>query len=619
MKTKFNNSLSLRVFLLVAVLILATRLFTPNWNEQNCLAIISWDVFGYYLYLPAWFIHHDLGINDFSWAQQVLTTYNPTIGFYQAYMGPAGDYVMKYPMGLSILYFPFFIIGHIAAHLFGHSPDGFTVPYQFSLAFGGVVYTIIGLWFFRKVLLHFFSDRVSALTFLIIVLGTNYFELTAFDGAMPHNYLFTIYAVIVWLTIRWHSDPKFKYAVPLGLLCGLSVLVRPTAGVIVLVPLLWGLWGKTGGREKLLKIGKNPGQVLTMVLLLIMVAGLQLLYWKIHAGSWFYYSYEKGEELEWIAPYLWEVLFSYKKGWLVYTPVMVFAILGFITMAKKYRPVFIAFLLFFIVNLLTVASWPTWWYGGSFGQRAMMESYLLLSIPLGVFITWSLERNNPFKWPVVIVLILLTGFSLFQTWQYRHGIIDASRMTKSYYWRIFGKTSVTDRDKMYLEPVGKNEDREGLPHSDKFTAKTLAYFDFENDDPANSSVYYAGIAHSGKYSMRLNKTNEFSPGIKIPYDQLSQQDFAWVQACGFIYFTCKPEEVGVALVVTCMQQGAAYKYRLISLDKENLKPNEWNQVCMDYMVPYLEDPTDVVQAYFWCRGEKEVLVDDIGIKVFEFP
>ncbi len=545
-------------------------------------------------------------------------------------MGPAGDFVMKYPMGLSILYSPLFFTGHLFAQVFGYPADGFSLPYQVSIALGGVLYTFIGLWFFRKALLHFFSDPVAAGTILVVVLGTNYFELTTLDNAMPHNYLFTVFAIILYLTIKWHENPKFRYAVPLGILCGMSILIRPTSGIIMLAPLLWGLWGKSGFAKKMELIGRNYRQVLSMIILVAILIGFQLLYWKLHAGTWLYYSYEKGEALEWIAPYLSEVLFSYRKGWLIYTPVMIFAILGFIPMAIQFfslkendqkplwRKGFILFFLIFTVHLLIVASWPTWWYGGSFGQRTMMEYYVVLSIPLGAFISCIAGWKRYIRGVVFTILILFIGFNLFQTWQYTHGIIDASRMTKSYYWRTFGKTSVSDRDKMYLVPVGKNEDREGLPVSDQFTAKMLARYDFEDADPANTQDFCMDTARSGKYSMHLNKTNEFSPGIKIPYNQLSQQDFAWVQACGFIYFTCKPEEVGVALVVTCMQKGAAYKYRLISLDKENLKPNEWNQVCMDYMAPYLEDPTDVVQAYFWCRGEKEVLVDDIEIKLFEF-
>lgn len=618
MKKSFLNPYSLYIFIILAGIILFSRLITPTWNNHNCLAIISWDVFGYYLYLPAYFIHHDLGIKNFAWVQQILDTYNPTIGFYQAYLGPAGNYVMKYPMGLAILFSPFFILGHLMAHVFGYSPDGFTLPYQISIAIGSIIYAITGLWFLRKILLHFFPDVTAAVTMLIIVLGTNYYELTAFDGAMPHNYLFTIYAMIVWFTILWHANPKWKYAIAIGSLCGLAILVRPTAGVIILVPLLWGIMGKAGWRQKISLVAKNYGQVLFMIVLLFLVIGLQLLYWKIQTGSWLYYSYEKGEKLEWIAPYLWKVLFSYKKGWLVYTPVMIFAILGFIPLLVRFRSVFPAVFLFFIVNLLVVASWPTWWYGGSFGQRAVMESYLLLALPLGAFLQWTLNRKIIFKVVMLIFMLLFTGFNLFQTWQYTHYIIDPSQMTKGYYWVVFGKTSVTDHDRLYLEPSGKYEDREYLPHTDKFTARVLARHDFEKPDPGQSALYCRDTANTGQFSFRLTKQNAFSPGIGIPYNELSKKEFAWIQACGYVYFTCKPEEVMCALVVTCNQGGAAYKYRLVPLEKENLKPFTWNKVCIDYRTPYLEDLSQPVQAYFWYRGDKQALVDDLEIKLFEF-
>ena len=61
----------------------------------------------------------------------------------------------------------------------------------------------------------------------------------------------------------------------------------------------------------------------------------------------------------------------------------------------------------------------------------------------------------------------------------------------------------------------------------------------------------------------------------------------------------------------------AFKYRLLELEKQNLKPGIWNEVTMDYLTPFFEDKNDPVQAYFWYRGQKEILVDDFEIMVFE--
>lgn len=617
MKISNRNQISIAIFCLLSLVIIFNRMLLPRFNTQNILSIISWDVFGYYLYLPAAFIHHDLGIKNFAWVKEILDTYHPTIGFYQAYLGPVGDYVMKYPMGMAIMYAPFYFFGQVLAHFTTYSHDGFTLPYQLSIAIGGLVYTVIGLWFLRKILLHFFTDGVVAITLFLLVAGTNYFQLTAFDGAMPHNYLFTLFALIVWFTIRWHERPQWKYAIFLGLICGLATLVRPTAIIIVLVPLLWGVSTGAGWRKKISFTVSHLQQVLVAMAAMALVIGLQMLYWKIYSGTWFYYSYEKGEKLEFIAPYLQKVLVSYKKGWLVYTPLMIFALLGFWPLALKYRSVFVAVFVFFTAHLLIVASWPTWWYGGSFGQRTMMESYVLLSLPLAAFVQWVSNKNAIFRGTVFTTFFLFVALNLFQTWQYMNFVLDPSRMTKAYYWAVFGKTGVDNVDRLYLEPTDINNEREYLPDPENYTSNVLATYNFENPDTAKPEYFCRDTSYSGTYSLRMSKKLEFSPGINLPYKDISKKDFAWIRASARVYFTCKPEEAACGLVITCNKNGAAYKYRLLELEKANLEPGVWNQVAMDYMIPFFDDKNNTVQVYFWYRGNKELLVDDFEIRLFE--
>ncbi|MFZ4563556.1 MAG: hypothetical protein ACOYNU_09290 [Bacteroidales bacterium] len=615
MKNSSKQRISLAIFCLLALVIIFNRLLFNRFDTHNIFAILSWDVFGYYLYLPATFIHHDLGIRNFGWLQQVMDTYNPTIGFYQAYMGPAGEYVMKYPVGMALMYSPFFLIGHVAAHLTGYSPDGFTLPYQLSIAIGGLVYTAIGLWFLRKILLHFFTDGVVAITMVLIVAGTNYFQLTAFDGSMPHNYLFTLFAVIVWLTIRWHENPRWSYAIMLGLGFGLVALVRPTAIIIVLVTILWGLWDGDSWRKKITLVIRHWAQVLAMAVAAILVVSLQMIYWKLHAGSWIYYSYEVG--LEWIAPYLQKVLFSYRKGWLLYTPLMIFALAGFISLFRKNRSIFLAVFVFFIIHLVIIASWPIWWYGGSFSQRTMMESYALLAFPMGALVQWILKQRAGLRFSFLTLFALLVFLNLFQTWQYMNYVLDPSRMTKAYYWATFGKTHVSAREQLFLEPSDLNSEREFLSDTAGYTPKVIVFYDFEQPDQANPGNFCRDTAYAGSYSLRMSRKMEFSPGINAPYGELTKKDFAWIRASAWIYFTCKPEEAACGLVITCNRNGKAYKYRQLELEKANLKTGMWNRVTVDYMTPYFDDKTNTLQAYFWCRGDKEILVDNFEIRLFE--
>jgi hypothetical protein len=84
-----------------------------------------------------------------------------------------------------------------------------------------------------------------------------------------------------------------------------------------------------------------------------------------------------------------------------------------------------------------VFSWWSWWYGGGFGQRALIESYTLLALPMTAFITWALEK----KWFLYLPFYLLAGWfiflNIFQTRQYYWGSIHWEGMTREAYWDSF--------------------------------------------------------------------------------------------------------------------------------------------------------------------------------------
>ena len=110
--------ISLYVTLALWGLLAASLLTRPPRN------ILSWDTFGYHLYLPAIFIHADPGIRDVEWVERAVTTYGSTGTLYQISQLPDGRWVNKYPMGMAVLWSPFFLAGHAVAH-FTHAPGVF--------------------------------------------------------------------------------------------------------------------------------------------------------------------------------------------------------------------------------------------------------------------------------------------------------------------------------------------------------------------------------------------------------------------------------------------------------------------------------------------------------------
>lgn len=582
--------------------------------------ILSWDVFGYYLYLPATFIYHDLRLNDMGWVQQIIDQYQTTSTFYQANPLPAGGWVMKYSMGMAVLNAPAFFAAHVFSLMSGYKADGFSLPYQYAWAFSGLVYTAIGIYFLRKVLLEFFNETLSSFLLVIIVIGTNYFQLTAFDGYLSHNYLFTLYTLIVWYTIRWHQQQRLKYALILGFAMGLAVLVRPSELVCLLIPLLWGIYDRESVKQKLELIRKYPWQIL-LVAIMAFVAGFpQLAYWKYITGQWLYYSYNNaGEGFDFSHPYIREVLFSFRKGWLIYTPVMGFALAGFYSLFRKNKPVFYVILVYFLVNLFIVSSWTCWWYaGGSYSQRALLSSYVLLAIPMGYLISQVQKWNRYAFWLLVCSITLLLVLNVFQTWQWAHGVIDRTRMTKAYYIAVFGKTTCSESDRSLLLIERPTDAVEHLQNESDYSKRNASFMDFENaNEPGlvlNSDTVFAG-----KYSLTLNEQHPFSPAFEMAYTQITAKDHAWLRAEVMVFPMIVPDENTASLVITFQHKGEPYNYRAasISLKEYTMKPGEWNKMRVDYLTPEVRSKDDTVKIYFWLQGKTPVLIDNLKVEIFD--
>jgi len=605
-----KNPLLKAVLLVIVLFIIINNLiFFPS-------NILCWDVFGYYLYLPFKFIYHDIGINDESIVHSILEQYNNSGTFYQAVRLPDGNHVMKYTMGLSILYSPFFFIGHIIAKLSGFAADGFSVPYQYSIFFGGIIYSIMAILVLSRVLIRFFSERITAIVLIIVVFSTNYILHITMVGqnANSHNHLFLAYSLILWLTILWHESHNLKHMILLAIVCGLSILSRPSEIVCLAIPLLWGITDRKTFIQKIQILLRNYYQVLIFIAILAIIGSFQFIYWKIQTGKFLYYSYggNSGEGLEFFSPYLFKVLFSFRKGWLIYTPVMLFAIIGFIPMFRKNRVMFLALLIYFIFNLYTVSCWSTWWYAQSFSQRALIPSYALMAIPLGYFLIWLLEQKKALKTAGMVVLACLFLLNIFQTIQYANGTLNGDRMTRAYYFAVFGKLKSPEEDKKLLMVNRSFDTTELLANEADYTSRKLKELDFEATDTIVSIP-----AYSGSSSFQLDSANIYTPAIESTYEQLTKKDHAWIKVTAFVFPTEDFNQNPFSLVMHFNHKDYPYKYKAFDSEDMNLQINQWNKVTYFYLTPEVRKLYDNLKVYFWNRGTSKVYIDDWQVEVLE--
>lgn len=598
---------SIFITALLAILIVVFRFITLPEN------IFTWDVFGYYLYLPSEFIFHDISFSSLDWVKQLNEQYDCSGTLYQLVKSSNDSVAIKYTMGLSFVYAPFFFIGYFIANITGFPIDGLSAPFQYSIIIGGLIWIITGLFIFRKVLLNFFSDKITSIVLLIIVIGTNFFHLAAIDGTLlSQNILFTLFSILLWSTIKWHKNPKIKYAVIIGLTTGLITLIRPSAVICFIIPLLWNIYDYNSLKEKLIIIKNNFSHLAILILCGLLVVSPQLIYWKLTTGQLFFNSYpNSGEGLDLFAPYTAKFLFSFRKGWFIYTPVMMFSIIGFYNLYKHNKKIFYPLLLFFIFSLWIISSWSCWWYaGGSFSARSMIPVYSVLSFPLGYFIEDIFKKRNFLKnsfWAIICFLIIL---NLFQSWQFNKGIIKKEQMTRDYYFAVFGKTKI-DKDYEKLLLVERSvESTEQLKNEERFHKNVLGFWDFEENK------YHDTISFSKKGSLKMNKQISFSPAINIKYKDLTKNYYAWIRAKVNVYIPESYTEAMPVLVITFQHKKKNYKYKTKTFEKDIIK-GKWNNLSIDYLTPEVRSKEDNLMVYVWHRGKSDIYIDDFMVEIFE--
>lgn len=592
----------LAFWLSAALLVGASFFYYPKWQQPDTEATISWDVSGYYLYLPALFIYHDWKKVQFF--DSTTQKYHMGPGMGQVFKHePSGNYVMKYASGQALQYLPWFTAAHLLARPLGYPADGFSRPYQAAITWGSLLVALLGLWITRLNLLRYFSDRAVAIALLCLAFGTNYLNYTAFDGAMTHNWLFTVYSLLVFSTIRFYERPSFGWAAAIGLWIGWAVLTRPTEVVALVIPLLWGIGSWTALRERLLFFQKQLPKIALAAVVAALVAAIQPLYWHSVSGEWLVYSYGD-QSFSWLRPHLTEVLFSARAGWLIYSPMMIFAVLGFAQLRRRQPAIFPGLLTFCLLFLYITAAWDIWWYGGSLGMRALVQSYALWIFPLAAFAEWVTERTWR-QWAFPLLAGLFIYCNLWWTHQAHRGdgLFVAEQMTKPFLLRVLGHWHL---DREWLKLLDTKEEFRG---SDRGKVESVLVKDFESDSLSITSERPL----QGAKSLILNKDHQFSPEYPVPLEHTD----GWLRAT--VSFQCDPKEWEfwkmTQFIVRFYDGDKKIKERMIRLQRHVDGP-ESKTIFFDTQLP--KQFFDRTTVFFWnADGDKTIRLDDLRVEWFK--
>lgn len=368
------------------------------------------------------------------------------------YLSPSGKAVNKYPVGVAVHQLPFYLVAQMVANnTKGVETNGYSEPYQYAIIISTFFWILIGLILLRATLRQYYSDGVVATTLLAIALGTNLYYYNAFFPGMSHPYAFFHFSSILYLTDKLYRGYKRKYILLLGLMLGLATITRPTNLLAALIPVLWGVYSIPTLINKVKNNlnAKRIGHLLGGGAIFVLVALIQLSYWKYATGSWVYFSYHD-EGFVWSEPAIIKGLFSFRKGWFVYTPLALFMVAGLILFYKKHKHQYLSISIFLILFIYVTFSWWNWWYGGGFGARGMIDTYALLSLPFAAMVSYVSKQKVVFRIAGAAVLVFFITLNMFQSFQLSENVLAYDSMTKEYYFRTFFKSKRPEGVEQYL-------------------------------------------------------------------------------------------------------------------------------------------------------------------------
>ncbi len=426
-----NKQLNRFIYILAAVVLLFMFKYRfGGENGEEYKRVINGDGKGYYAYLPAVFIYHDLTFSFFDKDPEKFGyQYSNTF-----LLNHDKKNLNKYTCGEAILLIPFFLLAVAYSWFMGLPIDGYNGAFHIFVALGNLFYFVLGLIVTKKVLQWYRLSNMSiALSLLALTLGSNILNYVVNESSMSHVFSFFTIALNVYLAKRFFEYRSFRVLLLGGLTLGLIVLIRPINGMVVFAyPFL-------AGEKDFFKIVKEQFRdFLWAGLAACLVIFIQLLIWKIELGHFLVYGYKNEGFYFNQAPPIGDYLFSFKRGAFIYSPVLFLSFIGLWNMRHEKRAT-LWFCFFLLLVVYVHASWWSWYYGDGFGERPLTDFYVFFALA----IAWAFDRAGKKILRYVLLPVLVIFVFLHQVFMYQYikGIIHPYSMDFERFAYVFMRTS----------------------------------------------------------------------------------------------------------------------------------------------------------------------------------
>ena len=571
---------------------IALRGLWPGRLDGLANTVVRSDVKGYYGYLQALFIRHDLGKEKPVW-EYVRYAGNGTLN--------------KYFCGTSVMMAPWFLAGHAIALTDPDAPrDGLSVHEMRALSVGAWCYLLIGLLALRALLKRMgFAEPAIAWTLVAIGLGTQLMQYGALQPGWSHVYSFCAVSLFLLASHRFGTGGGARWLVIAAALLALIILIRPVNALVALaLPVVLG----DALLPTLRGIVRRPMLLIAAAAVGAAILFIQPLLWHAQTGLWLAYGYQ-GEGFHWNRPEVIKVLFGFRRGLFLWTPVLLLSVAGMLWLLVKERARGMGLLAYWAANTYLISAWWIWYYGSGFGSRVFVDHYPVLALPIAFVL-----RDASAGWLRIArgFIVACCALLLFQLWQYNTGILHPESMDRGKYAFTFLRFNDS-----YRGALGGNY--QGPPFNPNGMSVVLEEScDFEHvcTHWSGGAIRHRDDAYSGGNAVVFDGTEEFGLGFEAGTDALPAGRALYLEV-GLQRYEERSRDSHALLGVTDVRDAAGNVafYEPFSINPMPGEAGAWEQ--LEYRIPVPPMlPGSTLKFYFWDKDRRsKVMIDDVFMRV----
>lgn len=351
--------------------------------------LIRSDGLAYFMWLHSVARDHDLDLAN-------QAEHFADLNSYQAFFNEeTGQYASVFPYGSAFLYLPWYWFASAANRLPQfHINDSYFLRYQ-GVVFPYSFFTMLGSNLFASLAVvlalitanKMTSPAASLLSSLALFLATPLLYYSTIEPFMSHVPGTLLTAMLIYILVGYRERTAAWFF--MGFISGLALLVRWQL-VLFAVPI------------GLLALVKRRWKKLSLFALGFLLLGWHLPFsWqRMYGNPWVVPAAIQGQQDFLAGPvYIKEVLLSPERGLLLWSPLVVLAIIGLILLYRLDRDLSIVLALMFVLQVLMNASLHDWGGGWAFGMRRMTELYPVWVIGLAVLVqaTYSVGHGGAWR------------------------------------------------------------------------------------------------------------------------------------------------------------------------------------------------------------------------------